>query len=157
MNQETNSPQNNFELPKPQFEDVPRPSAANSQPEVTGAGAAYPEALHSRLDVPGAQTGLPPVADNQQPTTAASDPAGQSADGFAADPAVASAGGASAGHSIAPPMAEDADLIEKEWVIKAKEIVESTRDDPYKQNKEISRFKADYMKKRYNKDIKVED
>jgi hypothetical protein len=54
-----------------------------------------------------------------------------------------------------PSMADDADLIEKEWVIKAKAIVERTKDDPHQQNTEISHIKADYLKKRYNKDIKV--
>jgi hypothetical protein len=53
--------------------------------------------------------------------------------------------------------AEDSDLIEKEWVIKAKAIVEQTRYDPYRQNKEINRVKADYIKKRYNKDIKISE
>lgn len=56
-----------------------------------------------------------------------------------------------------PMAADDNDLIEKEWVLKAKQIVAATKDDPHKQNREISRFKADYLKKRYNKDIKVED
>lgn len=54
-----------------------------------------------------------------------------------------------------PVMADDSDLIEKEWVEKAKAIVASTRDDPYVQSQEVSRFKADYIKKRYNKDIKL--
>lgn len=57
----------------------------------------------------------------------------------------------------APLAADDADLIEKEWVIKAKQIVAATREDPHLQNKEINRFKADYLKRRYNKDIKVEE
>lgn len=51
--------------------------------------------------------------------------------------------------------ADDADLIEKEWVLKAKAIVEHTKDDPHSQNYQMSRFKADYLKKRYNKDVKV--
>lgn len=50
--------------------------------------------------------------------------------------------------------AEDADLIEKEWVQKAKDIVSHTNGDPFTQNKEINKIKADYIKKRYNKDIK---
>ena len=51
--------------------------------------------------------------------------------------------------------AADVDLIEKEWVHKAKEIVSHTIGDPYTQNKEINKIKADYIKKRYNKDIKL--
>lgn len=60
------------------------------------------------------------------------------------------------GNDPASPMiADDADLIEKEWVLRAKEIVERTRQDPYRQNKEVEKMKADYMKKRYNKEIKL--
>ena len=54
-----------------------------------------------------------------------------------------------------PLIADDADLIEKEWVEKAKQLVDQTKDDPYKQNKEINKFKADYIKKRYNKDVQL--
>lgn len=56
-----------------------------------------------------------------------------------------------------PLAADDNDLIEKEWVLKAKQIVAATHEDPYTQNKEISKFKADYLKKRYNKDLKLEE
>lgn len=51
---------------------------------------------------------------------------------------------------------DDGDLIEKEWVEKAKQIVDKNRDDPYKQSEELNVFKADYMKQRYNKSIKVD-
>lgn len=53
------------------------------------------------------------------------------------------------------PIADDNDLIEQEWVDKAKAIIEKTREDPHMQNKEISEVKADYIKKRYNKEINV--
>ena len=55
-----------------------------------------------------------------------------------------------------PQIADDIDVIEKEWVQKAKKIVDETREDPRKQKDMLSEFKADYMKKRYNKDIKIE-
>lgn len=65
-------------------------------------------------------------------------------------------GQASNGLNITPPqIADDNDLIEPEWVDSAKAIVERTHDDPYQQNKEISKLKADYMLKRYKKQIKV--
>lgn len=54
-------------------------------------------------------------------------------------------------------IADDADLIEKEWVVKAKAIVAQTKDDPYAQNQSMTRVKADYLKKRYNKDLKVSE
>jgi len=56
-----------------------------------------------------------------------------------------------------PTVAADDDLIEKEWVIKAKQIVDSTREDPYQQNRQLAAFKADYMQKRYNKTIKLSE
>lgn len=60
-------------------------------------------------------------------------------------------------HADSPANADDNDLIEQEWVIKAKAIVERTHDDPYLQNKEINKFKADYIKKRYKREIKVNE
>ncbi len=54
-----------------------------------------------------------------------------------------------------PAIADDADLIEKEWIVKAKSIVEHTRGDPYTRNREMNKVKVDYLKKRYNKDIKI--
>ncbi len=59
------------------------------------------------------------------------------------------------GSSSTPLIADDGDLIEKEWVEKAKIIVSKTKNDPYTQTNEVNRFKADYMKRRYNKDIKL--
>lgn len=56
-----------------------------------------------------------------------------------------------------PAIADDIDLIEKEWVEKAKAIVERTKDDPHKQNSEINKMKADYLKKRYNKTVQVSE
>lgn len=56
-----------------------------------------------------------------------------------------------------PMIADDVDLIEKEWVEKAKKIVAQTKDDPYKQNEEINKVKADYIKKRYNKTIEANE
>ena len=56
-----------------------------------------------------------------------------------------------------PAVADDNDLIEKEWVAKAKKIIEENREDPFNQSKEITLFKADYMKKRYNKVLRVSE
>ena len=49
--------------------------------------------------------------------------------------------------------AEDSDLIEKEWVEKAKAIVEKTRKDPFRQSLELNQLKADYLQKRYGKNV----
>lgn len=54
-----------------------------------------------------------------------------------------------------PQVADDADLIEKEWVIRAKQIVEHTRTDPHRQSEAMNLVKADYLRKRYNRIIKL--
>lgn len=55
------------------------------------------------------------------------------------------------------PSEATSDLIEKEWVVRAKAIVQQTRSDPHLQTEQLSKFKAEYMKKRYNKDLKVDE
>ena len=52
-----------------------------------------------------------------------------------------------------PSVAADADLIEKEWVDRAKELVKKTQNDPHEQEMVVSQLKADYIKKRYGRDI----
>lgn len=54
-----------------------------------------------------------------------------------------------------PLVAADQDLIESVWVDKAKKIVQETRNDPYLQESKVSQLQADYLKKRYGKDIKL--
>lgn len=64
------------------------------------------------------------------------------------------AGSAKAVEIALPTAASDTDLIEKEWVEKAKQIVDHTRDDPHEQQRALAQMKAEYMKKRYNRDTK---
>jgi len=52
-----------------------------------------------------------------------------------------------------PLVAADEDLIEKEWVDKAKKIVEATKDDPYQREQEVGKLQADYLRKRYGKEL----
>ncbi len=54
-----------------------------------------------------------------------------------------------------PTIANDDDLIEKEWVDKAKKIIAETKDDPYRREREVSLLQADYLRKRYGKEIGV--
>lgn len=56
-----------------------------------------------------------------------------------------------------PAVADDVDLIEKDWVLKVKQIIAKTRGDPYAQTKAINKLRADYLKKRYNKELKLID
>lgn len=54
-----------------------------------------------------------------------------------------------------PMTAADEDLIEKEWVEKAKKVISETKHDPYAQEQAVSRLQADYLHKRYGKTIKL--
>lgn len=51
-----------------------------------------------------------------------------------------------------PIVAADDDLIEREWVDRAKKIIQQTKDDPYRREQEISRLQVDYLRKRYGKE-----
>lgn len=53
--------------------------------------------------------------------------------------------------STTPLVAADEDLIEKEWVDKAKEIIEQTRDDPHARTQKVNELQRDYLQKRYGK------
>lgn len=52
-----------------------------------------------------------------------------------------------------PLIANDDDLIEKEWVEKAKRIISETKEDPYRREVEVSKLQADYLRKRYGKEL----
>jgi hypothetical protein len=52
-----------------------------------------------------------------------------------------------------PAVASDDDLIEKEWVDKAKKIVAETRDDPHLQDEKVNKLQADYLKKRFGREL----
>jgi len=52
-----------------------------------------------------------------------------------------------------PMVASDDDLIEKEWVDKAKKIVTETRDDPYRREEAVNKLQVDYLKKRYGREL----
>ena len=54
------------------------------------------------------------------------------------------------------PLPDDtSDGLDEEWVNKAKAIVERTKDDPFQESRELNKVRADYLKTRYNKHIKV--
>lgn len=123
--------------------ELPQPNAPNLP--------ARPEYPHEKSAAQATETGqaaaLPPL-----PPVQPASPAQSAAPVAPPDP---SQGQASQPGVALPPIADDTDLIEKEWVDRAKHIVEQTKHDPYQQNKEITKAKADYLRKRYNKDIKL--
>ena len=63
------------------------------------------------------------------------------------------AGAVAADDAAGPATAADDDLIEREWVEKAKKVVAETRNDPHAQDLAVGRLQADYLKKRYGKTV----
>lgn len=129
------------DLPKPHFEQAirsPEVQQPDRMSEIAGTVALEQGATGSMPAVS--------VADDQVNTSlGAVNPVNDTrADGTITSAAMA-----------ATMVADDIELIEKEWIIKAKVIVDRTRGDPYAQNQAINQVKADYLKNRYNKEIKL--
>ena len=51
---------------------------------------------------------------------------------------------------------DDQEDLERGWINKAKHIVNSTKDDPYTRSEKLTELRADYLKQRYNKIIKLD-
>jgi hypothetical protein len=124
---------------------------SNPSPEMGAYRAPEAQTLPNKTEVLSADpTGTSPATDPKMAVvkplpTLPSLPAPQSAAKSVAVPA----------SDTNPISASDEDVIEKEWVEKAKKIVAQTKDDPYAQEKEVSKLQADYLKKRYGREIKV--
>lgn len=87
------------------------------------------------------------VADSQMPATALPTiPAPM-------PPAAQAPASTAASTDDTPLIAGDDDLIEKEWVDKLKRIITLTKDDPYERARVIAQLQADYLKKRYNREM----
>lgn len=57
--------------------------------------------------------------------------------------------------STNPQYADNVDVIEREWVVRAKQIVLETKNSPYQREVEVGKLQADYLQKRYGKQIKL--
>lgn len=57
--------------------------------------------------------------------------------------------------TVGPTIANDDDLIEKEWVDKAKKIIADTQNDPYRREQEVNKLQIDYLRKRYGKELGI--
>ncbi len=51
----------------------------------------------------------------------------------------------------------DDDALDEEWVNKAKSIVEQNQADPFMESRALEKVKAEYLQRRYGKQIKVND
>lgn len=55
--------------------------------------------------------------------------------------------------TTSPAVAADDDVIEKEWVDSSKKIVSETQGDPHSRSRRVSKLHADYLKKRFGKEL----
>lgn len=143
VNSNSNTPDNSGEVLSSQM-----PNFVNNSQEMT------PYSMQSE-HAASRQTEIPPTIGAQQTNSQTQSQADNAI--TATQPFPIPSNQSTPGHSAAPSIAADDDLIEKEWVLRAKAIVAKTKDDPHQQNKELNLYKADYIKKRYNKDIKVSE
>ena len=59
--------------------------------------------------------------------------------------------------SDSPLIAADEDVIEKEWVDRAKKIIGETKDDPFARSNRVNELQKAYLQKRYSKELGTSD
>lgn len=126
------SPQQSHEVSAPSFDlgDQGHKLDANKEKEAKPEQGERVSAAEQQKAAP------PPIAPMPMPTVSVPDPVSAPSD-----------------DSVGPTIAADDDLIEKEWVDKAKRIIAETQNDPYKREREIGKLQADYLRKRYGKEL----
>jgi hypothetical protein len=119
--------------------NLPTPSTGETQPAPVA-----PEAAPQPGTTPNPAAAMPPPVVPVDPAQAAAQaPAPQP--GANPNPAAAPA---------MPAVAADVDVIEKEWVDKANDTINKTKDDPYREEEEVEALQIDYLKKRYGHEVK---
>lgn len=107
--------------------------------------------------LPAPEAGIETGAERREQTAdaqaAAADAAGiaSGATPIVIDPVVPVPSAASAASPLIATL--DEDVIEKEWVDKAKEIVAATAGDPHLRSDQVSALQKEYLEKRFNKEL----
>jgi hypothetical protein len=136
MNPNREGTQSNFELPaQPENNEAQKglekaPEAPAAKPEAAGKQSKQPALPVIPDDIPAADTpsiGLPADDDVTQNQTSFT-------------------------HK-----AKDSDQIDPVWLNKAKAVISQTRNDPYEQKLQMSRVQAEYIQKRFNKQVKSDE
>lgn len=143
------NPNQSLPTPSPESMPTPPPSAAETVAPVTPEAPLIEtapggqETMRPNTEVGAQNAGAPPpVVDLPTPIS----PTAPAAPAPTTD--------TNASDDSHPAVADDVDVIEKEWVQKAKSIVEDHRSDPYMQEEEANKLQSSYLKKRYGKIIK---
>ena len=137
MNPKREGTQSNFELPA-------QPEQLESQDTLQELGqeapAARPETAGKQAKTPALPT-VPddiPIADSPAIGLAADDTTTQDQASFT-------------------QKANDSDHIEPVWLDRAKAVIAQTRNDPYEQKIQMSQVKTEYIRKRFNKQVKTDE
>lgn len=136
-------------------QSTPVPERRPSTPEI-GAEQALSDKLEAKVAPAAAEAAQNrPKADDGMATaqaqvasiTVSDDDQAQATATATANPSVADA----------PLTAADVDVIEPEWVKKAEEAVAANRDDPRAEEDAVEAVQIEYLKQRYNLDVKASD
>jgi hypothetical protein len=135
----------------------PTPPSLPEQPQPTNKPEQTGSSMAEQVNVPAVESAPQPGA---SAAPAVSTPL----------PQPAPIGGAQAVNPVPPPsqpassqtmptpaIADDVDVIEKEWVDHATNIIEATNQDPYVEEEAIEDLQVDYLKKRYGKEVKKDE
>ncbi len=130
----------NPELPAPQVQPERQPAKPEGgeqivTPETSGEGSHEREQNMKQVD---RESTPPPVVAAPLPVPV---------------PALPTVNTSQTDDTSGPTIANDDDLIEKEWVDKAKKIIAETQNDPYTREKEVNKLQVDYLRKRYGKEL----
>ena len=71
------------------------------------------------------------------------------------EPGASSAAQPSVSNSSIPLVADDADIIETEWIEALQRTIEQHRHDPYALSRALTALRRDYLQKRYGKNIEA--
>lgn len=127
--------------PNPEQAPQPEPASPEAEPSVAPEQAPRPEREPQPQPSGDRGISLPPVQVS---------PPAPAADAAAVTPAVDPAAA-----DDTPAVADDVDVIEKEWVNRAKKVIEQTKNDPHAQEEGFERLQVEYQQKRYGRDIKM--
>ena len=129
---------------------TPVPEQQSVAPEV-GAEQALSDKLEAKITPAAAEAAGNQSQRDDGTAAAQAQVASVTADDQAAQPAASTPAAAAI---PAPATAADVDVIEPEWVKKAEEAVAKNRQDPHAEEEAVEAIQIDYLKKRYDLDIK---
>lgn len=126
----------------------PHPAISPELPQLEAAGGVTSAA--EQMPAMEAKTAPSTSAPNYTPAIGGQAASVQPGDGVAQAPAA----GQPASVVLSPSVADDVDVIEKEWVDAAEKLITDTKTDPFQEEEAEEKLQIDYLKKRYGIDVK---